>query len=98
MDWLILRDVLNTACNITSAAYKGVGRVGGLMMPVDIGDQAVCAVGQTDGQSSPDHTTRRAVIEYNSLGLQFTLLMHPSGPHRVCVGPAWLGRVGKSCL
>jgi len=25
MDWLILRDVLNTACNITSAAYNGVG-------------------------------------------------------------------------
>jgi len=25
MDWLILRDVMNTACNITSATYKGVG-------------------------------------------------------------------------
>jgi len=25
MDWLILRDVLNTACNITSVVYKGVG-------------------------------------------------------------------------
>jgi len=25
MNWLILRDILNTACNITSAAYKGVG-------------------------------------------------------------------------
>jgi len=26
MDWLILRDDLNTACNIKSTAYKGVGR------------------------------------------------------------------------
>jgi len=26
LDWLVLRDVLNTACNIMSAAYKGVGR------------------------------------------------------------------------
>jgi len=25
MDWLILRDVLNSACNIMNATYKGVG-------------------------------------------------------------------------
>jgi len=24
LDWLVLSDILNTACNITSAAYKGV--------------------------------------------------------------------------
>jgi len=36
LDWLILRDVLNTACNIISAAYKevsgweGVRRVEGV--------------------------------------------------------------------
>jgi len=36
-------------------------------------DQVVCTVGQTDGHSSPDH-------EWNSLGLQATLLMYPSGP------------------
>jgi len=35
LNWLVLRDFLNTACNITSAAYKGwaggreVGRVEG---------------------------------------------------------------------
>jgi len=54
MDWLILRDVLNIACNITNATYKGVGglevgrmegRVGGLTMPVDTADQVVCTVG-----------------------------------------------------
>jgi len=30
--WLVLKDILNTACNIMSAAYKGmeVGRVEGL--------------------------------------------------------------------
>jgi len=43
-----LKDILKTACNITSATYKGVGgwreRVGGLMMPVDTGNQVVCTV------------------------------------------------------
>jgi len=29
MNWLILRDVLNIACNIVSAAYKEVGGWGG---------------------------------------------------------------------
>jgi len=84
MDWLILRDVLNTACNIMSPTYKGVGRwggwVGGLTMQVDTGDQVVCTVGQTDGHISPDYTTRRADIKWNSLGPQATLLMNPSGP------------------
>jgi len=32
------------------------GWVGGLMMPLDTGDQVVCTVGQTDGHRSPDHT------------------------------------------
>jgi len=26
MDWLILRDVLNTACNIMNATNKGLGK------------------------------------------------------------------------
>jgi len=56
------------------------GRAGGLTMLSDTGDQAVRTVGQTDGHSSPDHTTRRADVEWNSLGPQATLLMHPSGP------------------
>jgi len=55
------------------------GRVGGLTMLSDTGDQVVCTVGQTDGHSSPDHTTRRADVEWYSLGPQATLLMHPSG-------------------
>jgi len=43
MDWLILRDVLNTACNIKNIANKEVGgewkgRVGVLTMPSDTGD------------------------------------------------------------
>jgi len=59
---------------------RGLGRVGGLMMLSDTGDQVVCTVGQTDGHSSPDHTMRRADIKWNSLGPQATLLMHPSGP------------------
>jgi len=62
MDWLILRDVLNTACNITNATNKGVemGRVGRLTMSSDTGDKVVCTMGHTDGHSKPDHTTRRA--------------------------------------
>ena len=56
------------------------GRVGGLMIPSDIGDQVVCTVGQINSHSSPDHTTRRADIMWNSLAPQVTLLMHPSGP------------------
>jgi len=57
-----------------------VGMVGGLTMLSDTGNQVVCTVGQTGAHSSPDHTTRRADIEWNSLGPQATLLMHPSGP------------------
>jgi len=55
-------------------------RVGGLTMPSDTGDQVVCTVDQTDGHSSPDHTMRSVDVEWNSLGLQATLLMYPSGP------------------
>jgi len=46
---------------------RGVRRVD-LMMLSDTGNQFVCTVGQTDGHSSPDHTTRRADIKWNSLG------------------------------
>jgi len=56
------------------------GWVGGLTMLSDTGNQVVCTVGQTDAHSSPDHTMRRADIEWNSLGPQATLLMHPSDP------------------
>jgi len=45
----------------------GRRRVVGLMMPSDTGNQAVCRVGKTDGHSSPDHTTRRTDVEWNSL-------------------------------
>jgi len=55
-------------------------RAGGLTMFSDTGDQVVCTVGYTDAHSSPDHTTRRADVEWNSFGPQTTLLMHPSGP------------------
>jgi len=55
-------------------------RVGGLTMPSDTGDQVVCTVGQTDGHSSPDNTTRRADAKWDSLVPQATLLIHPSGP------------------
>jgi len=52
-----------------NATNKGVG---GLTMPSDTGDQVVCTVGQTDGHSSPDYTTRRADVEWSSLGPQAT--------------------------
>jgi len=50
------------------------------LLPNSVGDQAVCTVGQTDAHSSPDHTTRRADVEWKSFGPQATLLMRPSGP------------------
>jgi len=53
---------------------------GGLTMLSDTGDQVVCTVGQTDGHSSLDHSTRRADIEWNSLGPQATLLIYLSDP------------------
>jgi len=80
MDWLNLQDILNTACNITSAGRASGRRWGGgLTMPVDTADQIVCTVGQTDGHSNPDHTTRRADVEWNSFGPHATLLRSPSG-------------------
>jgi len=69
-------------------------RVGGLTMPADTADQAVCTVGKTNSHRSPDHTTKRADVKWNSLGPQANLLMHPSGLTR-SVSPAWLDRVGK---
>jgi len=55
------------------------GRVVGLKLPVDTGDQVVCRVGQTDGHSSPDHTTRRTGIQWDRIEHQATLLMPPKG-------------------
>jgi len=51
------------------------GRVGELMLLSDTGNQVVCTVGQTDGHSNPDHTTRRADVKWNSLTPQATLKM-----------------------
>jgi len=91
LDWLVLRDVLNTACNIMSAAYKGVGGKGGrrvrrveewvseLTLPVDTANQVVCTVGQTDGHSSPDHTMSQADVQWNRIRPQATLLMPLNG-------------------
>jgi len=76
LDWLVLRDILNTACNITSAVYKGVGggRVWGvaLTLPVETADQAaMCLAGQTDGHSSPP-TTSQVDTQWSSLGSKAT--------------------------
>jgi len=73
MNWVILRDALSTACNIMSVAYKGWA--GGLTMPLDIANQIVRTVGQTDGHSSPDHTTSQADVKWNINEPQATLLM-----------------------
>jgi len=82
-----LRDVLNTACNNTSAAYKVVGRWEGVGRVEGVGwtnnasihsqPSCVCTVGQTDGHSNPDHTTGIADIKWNSLGPQATLFITP---------------------
>jgi len=58
------------------ATNKGVG---GLMMPLDTGDQVVCTVGRTDGHSSP--YTPRVMQAYNGtrIGPKATLLMPLKG-------------------
>jgi len=81
--------------------WEEVGRVegvGGLMMPVDTTNQAVCIVGQTDGHSNPDHTTRRADIEWKSLEPHATLLMFPSDPKGSVMVLHVLIGLAKSCL
>jgi len=55
------------------------GRVGGLTMLSDTGDQVVCTVDQTDGHNSSYHTTSRADIQWDRIGLQATLLMPLKG-------------------
>jgi len=56
------------------------GKVGGLTMPLDTGDQVAHTVDQTDSHSNPDHTMRRLDVQWDSLGPQATLLMHSSSP------------------
>jgi len=72
------------------------GRVGGLTIPVDTGDQVVCTVHgpeRCSQQPRPYHEENRRQVE------QFGTTCHPiNAPqwlHRVCDGPAWLDRVSK---
>jgi len=51
------------------------GRVGGLTMPSDTGDQVVHTVGQIDGHSGPYHTMNHAGVQWDRIGHQATLLM-----------------------
>jgi len=80
LDWLVLGDILKTACNIMDATNKGVNwwvgdGMGGLTMLSDTSDQVTCTVGQTDGHSSPNYTTRKANVQWDRIGPQATLLM-----------------------
>jgi len=83
LDWLVLRDILKIACNITDATNKGVGGeggwVGGLTMLLDTGNQVMCTVSQTDGHSSPDYTMSQANMQWDRIGPQATLLMPLEG-------------------
>jgi len=77
---------------------RRVGRVGGLMMLSDTGDQVVCTVGQTDSHSSPYHNTRRADFKWNSMEPHSTLLKSPSGPTGSVMVLHGLIELAKSCL
>jgi len=59
--------------------WGGWRRRSGLMMPSDTGNQVVCTVGQTDGHSSPDHTTSHADVQWDRIGPQGALLMPLKG-------------------
>jgi len=90
------------ATNKGVCRWEGVrkveGRVVGLTMSSDTGDKVVCTVGQTDGHSSPDHSTRGADIKWNSLAPRATLLMHPSGPTGSVLVLCGLIGSARSCL
>jgi len=62
---------------------REVGRVEGeggrLMMLSNTCDQVVCTVGQTDGHSSPYHTTSHAGMQWDRIGPQAILLMPLKG-------------------
>jgi len=96
MDWLILRLVFSSAWNITDATNKGVGgwegvgRVGGLMMLSDTGDQVVCRQMGTANLTILQGEQRQV----EQFGTTCHLIKAPQWLHRVCDGPAWLDRVG----
>jgi len=50
--------------------WGGWRGVGGLTMPSDTDDQVLCTVGQTDGHSSPYHTTSCAGMQWDRIGPQ----------------------------
>jgi len=56
-----------------------VGRVDGLTILLDTGDQVVCTVSQTNGHSSPYHTTNCAGVQWDRIASQATLLMPLKG-------------------
>jgi len=67
-----------------------VGRVGGLTILLDTGDQVVCTVGRRMATATPT-IPQGEQVEWNSLLPHATLLMSP----RVCNGPVWLDSVDK---
>jgi len=62
------------------------GKVGGLTMPIDTGNQFGCTVGQTDGHSSPDHTMSHADIQWDRTPSYS--INAPQGLHMVRYGPS----------
>ena len=58
------------------------------VMPVDIANQVVYTLGQTDGHSSLDHATSQADIHTMEQNwIPSYPINGPQWPHRVCFGP-----------
>jgi len=97
LDWLVLRDILKTACNIMNATYKGVdgwegnGEDGGGGVWVN---NALRHRRPNYVHSGPDRVTAALTIPEPSrraIGQNWTPsypINAPQGPHRVFYGPS----------
>jgi len=72
--------------------------VGGLTLPVDTADQAVCPIGQTNGQSSP-LTISQAKQTFSGAALYTKPPINAlQWSYRVCIALSQLKGTAKNCL
>jgi len=97
LDWLVLKDVLNTACNITSAAYMAVGgwRGGCWINDARRHRRPSCVHSGPDRwpqQPRPYNKVYRCIMGQN--WTPNYPINAPQGPRMVYYGSLWLDRVG----
>jgi len=101
LDWLVLRDILKTACNITDATNKGVGSQG-RVEGEDAGwaNDALRHRRPSYAHSGPDRWPQQPLLNHklsrHAMGQNWNpsySINAPQGPHRVYYGPSLLDRV-----